>query len=146
MTEEKVGQLSYMFYDAVPELQRIRFVERLNTADDSLFDTLIKVRPKKESTTTLLSIFLGAFGADRFYIGDYLLGALKLLATLLLPVGYVIWMLLLVKVENIWCWTKVYFITLIWAGVINIWWLVDIFVCRKRTKMKNYQKLMAILA
>lgn len=53
--------------------------ERMLNMDDSKF-TMIQTLPLKEpSTALLISIFLGAYGIDRFYIGHTGMGIGKLL-------------------------------------------------------------------
>lgn len=45
---------------------------------------------KSQKTAILLSLFLGGFGADRFYLGYYVEGAFKLLTIGGLGIGYVV--------------------------------------------------------
>lgn len=51
-------------------------LERL--PDDAIF-SLEAVKIKNPTTSLILSLFLGVFGVDRFYIGDIGMGVLKLL-------------------------------------------------------------------
>jgi len=47
-------------------------------------------------TTVLLSVFLGMFGADRFYLGYYAYGAIKLCTFGVLFIGYLVDMILII--------------------------------------------------
>ena len=53
-------------------MERLLFADYTETAH--LFSNL-----KTPSTATILSVILGGFSVDRFYIGDWLLGIIKLL-------------------------------------------------------------------
>ena len=48
------------------------------TTYNSLDDTQCNYKQKYQMNAFLLSLFLGEFGAGRFYVGDYLLGSIKL--------------------------------------------------------------------
>lgn len=61
----------------VESLPMIR--ERLEALDDSQTAYVLSADIKSPTTALILSIFLGYFGADRFYIGQIGLGVAKLL-------------------------------------------------------------------
>ncbi len=53
--------------------------DRLIELDDSKWTTVQLVQLKEPTTALILSILMGSFGIDRFYIGDTGLGIAKLL-------------------------------------------------------------------
>ena len=71
----------------------------------------------------ILSIFLGGFGVDRFYIGHTGLGIGKLLVTLLLPI-------VTLGISLFFSW---------------IWIVVDWFLIMDATRQANAQKLYSLI-
>lgn len=53
--------------------------EQLQNVDDSKYATIVSLQYKNPTTALILSLFLGGYGIDRFYIGDTGLGIGKLL-------------------------------------------------------------------
>ena len=99
--------------------------ERLSQLDDSQANQVIAATDVKNPTTALiLSIFLGGFGVDRFYIGNTGLGIGKLLATLLLP-------------------TITFGFSLFFTW---IWIVVDWFLIMNATKAANFEAINTALA
>jgi TM2 domain-containing membrane protein YozV len=68
-------------------LKSIRESVPANRRDD--FDLQFGARERDPAAALALSLFLGYFGADRFYIGNVILGILKLITI----GGFFIWML-----------------------------------------------------
>ncbi len=80
----------------------------LDKVDESKKDILSSLPLKSPMTTLLLSILVGSFGVDRFYLGEIGLGITKL------------------------------FIGWITCG---IWYIIDIFLCHKKAKKMNLEKI-----
>ncbi len=53
--------------------------QQLENADESKYATIVSLQFKNPTTALILSLFLGAYGIDRFYIGDTGLGIGKLI-------------------------------------------------------------------
>lgn len=99
--------------------------ERLAQLDDSQANQVIAAANVKNPTTALLlSIFLGGFGVDRFYIGHTGLGIGKLLVTLLLPI-------VTLGISLFFSW---------------IWIVVDWFLIMNATKAANFEAINTALA
>ena len=79
MTSEKVQSILLSYKDLIPSDKVLAFKSALERASDSDYDKLILTKTYNPTTTLLLSIFLGGFGVDRFYIGDVGVGVCKLL-------------------------------------------------------------------
>lgn len=79
MEQQKVDMFIMSNGSNLPE-QQIPFIrEKLLALDDSKWAALSTVQFKNPTTALILSLFLGAYGVDRFYIGHTGLGVGKLL-------------------------------------------------------------------
>lgn len=78
MEQQKVDMFIMTNGDKLPE-QKVQFLrEKLLAMDDSMWGALSIVQFKNPTTALLLSIFLGSYGVDRFYIGNTGMGVGKL--------------------------------------------------------------------
>jgi TM2 domain-containing membrane protein YozV len=79
MEQQKVDMFILANSEKLPE-EKVSFVrEKLLSMDDSKWGILSTIQFKNPNTALLLSIFLGGYGIDRFYIGNTGLGIGKLL-------------------------------------------------------------------
>ncbi len=62
-----------------PEDEMPLLREQLQNTDDGQFPTIVSLQYKSPTVSLILSLFLGVYGIDRFYIGDIGLGLGKLL-------------------------------------------------------------------
>ncbi len=106
--------------------------DRLDKASDTKRDDFSKtigmLNLKNPTTGLILSLFLGGFGADRFYKGDIGLGVLKII---LLIVSYSLLFLGMAVVG--------FFSFFVWA-------VADIFFVYKGIKKDNLAKVMTALS
>ena len=79
MEQQKVDQFVMANGDKLPEQQMPFIREKLLALDESKWSALSTVQFKNPTTALILSIFLGSWGIDRFFIGDNGLGVGKLL-------------------------------------------------------------------
>jgi hypothetical protein len=79
MDSNKVDQLLLINASKLPPegIQMVR--ERLLNCQDDTMGQLVFSQLKDPTLAIVLSIALGTWGVDRFYIGDYAIGAGKLL-------------------------------------------------------------------
>ncbi len=69
-------------------LQNVKSIrDSVSPANREIFDVQLAGRQKDPTVALILSLYTGWFGLDRFYIGDVVLGALKLITL----GGLVIW-------------------------------------------------------
>lgn len=79
MDKQKVDMFLVNNADKLPETKTASIREKLLVLDDSKWSAISTVPFKDPQTSLLLSIFLGCYGIDRFYLGQAGLGVGKLL-------------------------------------------------------------------
>lgn len=79
MEQQKVDMFMMMNSKFLPENQLPMIRERLLNLDDDRAAGLQMAQFKDPTTALILSVLLGGYGIDRFYIGDTGLGIGKLL-------------------------------------------------------------------
>lgn len=99
---------------------------------------------KNPTTGILLSVFLGGFGVDRFWVGDKLFGFIKLGGFLLYMI--IPWLIIKLDIENLVSAAVIAGIASVIIGFIyGIGCFVDMFFASKRTRNYNYKKLQELL-
>lgn len=79
MTDKRVSALVARFSPVIPEGNGLILRNALENVVDEGYSVLVNTKLKSTAATVMLSVFLGAFGADRFYVGDIGFGVAKLL-------------------------------------------------------------------
>lgn len=119
--------------------------ERLSLLDESSLSGLVMLQTKQPIISLLLSIFLGVYGVDRFYMGQTKFGMFKLLTGVL---GFLVWYVGQVGVLHglVTDQAPIFSMALSAGGVaILIFWLlcvlVDIFLVFGATKRINRDRI-----
>lgn len=113
--------------------------EQMLKMKDEDWGKVSAVQFRNPTIAMLLSLGCGVYGADRFYLGDWLLGCLKLLCTIILITTIVV--IDFMDIDN---WLAVLFM-LLFISIVILWYFIDIFLVAKKTKELNYNKLLTIL-
>ena len=142
MTKSKVNHLCMTFLNDVPLREQADFIEKLRNADEECYERMLNCPMKNKTTVTLFSIFLGVFGVDRFYLGDFILGIIKLIVNIVFPIIYA---LIIANIKSVNAATTLMIGIMIWGLIINVWWLVEIFLCRKRVGKKNVERIRSFI-
>ena len=128
MTPNRVTVALEKYGKQIPETGVYYFREQLQKASNDCMDNLMYFPIKSKTKTLLFSLFLGGIAVDRFYIGDYKLGAAKLILRLLATfLSSVPTLGIVLRLSSL------------------VWGLADIFITYKLAKQNNYENLLAFL-
>lgn len=126
MDQNKIQLFMVTNQDKLPMEMIPLISNRLEAADDSRMPVLMSMDLKSPVVALVLSLVLGGFGIDRFYIGDNTNGAIKLIVGLVvLPIISVV--------------------TLGIGSLLYLGYAVDYFLIMGATKKKNAEKLMMFI-
>ena len=79
MQADKVQTILMVMKKQIPKNDYYRFEDALIAAPDKVYDKLLACELLSLKKYTLISIFLGFWGVDRFLLKDYVIGVLKIL-------------------------------------------------------------------
>lgn len=113
--------------------------EQMLKMEDEKWGKVSTVQFRNPTIAMLLSLGCGVYGIDRFYLGNRLLGCLKLLCTIILIAVIVV--IDFMDTDNLFF---VLFMLLL-ISIVILWYFIDIFLVTKKTKELNYNKLLTIL-
>ncbi len=136
MNSEQKIKVTMIINDKIDGTNAMVVSQKLDTTDERAIPALMGIKLYDKMVVILLSLFLGGFGVDRFYLKSYGIAVGKLV------LGILSWILLFTSA----------FIGI--AGVIistimmlgwSIWCFVDIFMSYKAARTKNFLAVMAVL-
>lgn len=122
-----------------PDSAMIRIRDMLANCDDTYLNKILSAKFKNPTVGFLFSIGLGIYGADRFYIGNIVIGIIKLMLSLAFLCCY--------TAMFIWEEEMPYLVALfipLALGTI-IWYIFDLFKITKNIIVYNYQLLLTLL-
>lgn len=126
MDQNKIQLFMVANQDKLPMEMIPLISNRLEAADNSRMPVLMSMDLKSPVVALVLSLVLGGFGIDRFYIGDNTNGAIKLIVGLVvLPIISVV--------------------TLGIGSLLYLGYAVDYFLIMGAAKKKNAEKLMMFI-
>lgn len=133
MSPEKSNAIFEKYHKQLPDTAQSAFKNCLNLASDDCYDDIMALSIKHKGITLALSLILGNFGADRFYLGDIATGCGKL----------ALWI----------CGMALQFIPGTFMAIVTtaisicllVWRIADIFVCYRKAKNLNEEKILSAL-
>lgn len=130
MQQEEVGALCARFKDVLAPGAMQTFERRLSDANEEAYTSLSGIELKDVKTAKLLSIFLGGFAVERFYLGDIKGGLLKLIVVLLVNAGFGVLALFLSP-----------WILFVSAAIVWVWYVMDVVRVEMNTQSVNTAKV-----
>lgn len=106
MEQSKVDALMAIMGPNIPVERHAEIIGALQNAPDEKYALLVSIPFKNPTTITLLSVFLGGWGIDRFMLGDIGLGVLKLLTGGLCGIMWFIDLFIVGKRARMWNYTE----------------------------------------
>ncbi len=88
MKDETINKLLYELDDIIPPKRISAFRAELVPLGEDTYNKIMAVKTRNAFVTLLLGLFLGFLGINRFYIKQYILGALKVALTTLTVVVF----------------------------------------------------------
>ena len=82
MQADKVQTILMVMKNKIPKKDYYRLEDALTVAPDKVFDKIVSCDLISIKKLTLLSVFLGFFAIDRFYLKDYVFAILKILGNI----------------------------------------------------------------
>ena len=141
MTEENIDILirEKGIGKILPEKGRFETIrKKARLLDDSALPELMSVPYKSVVATALLSVFLGNFGAARFYLGEKKEGLTRLLTVIGVPLLCMVFLFLPFLGIRIF-----EFLSRIYSLVFILWWIFDIVACVDGVREYNYWRLVS---
>lgn len=151
MDSNKVFQIMGILRDKITPEQSYYVSETLKKTDDKAFSEIFILPFKNIIATILLGLFLGYYGVNRFYVGDKIMGAVKLSIGVFLTAANIIISVLvnnniLVSAYAIQAVKIIDLVLTIVLVAYFIYNIVDIFMSVKYAKSANFKMIMEALA
>ncbi len=113
MEKSEINALMIQFANKIPLNKSLILRDKLEKSTEDAKIYLSSIYLYNPVVVIFLSLFLGYFAIDRFYIDDIEVGVVKLL------LGWL---------------------------TLGIWSFIDIFLCYKKAKEKNFEKIISVIS